>query len=151
MGNVDHSIGPVFCHDSVFEMNDAIRQSGVPLPQDRRMDDDVKWNALKGALVITPGSVFNTPWMSRFESFQTAAASGWMAVRKRRSWQSVDKAFVLSDHADWNGLNETIRNTGCENVIVTHGYTEAYAKWLRSQGLNAITEHTAFGDGEGEQ
>jgi putative mRNA 3-end processing factor len=132
-------------------MNEVLRNAGVELREAHYVDDDVKWDDLKGSLIIAPGSAFGSPWMKRFKSYSTAAASGWMALRGRRRWQSVDRGFVLSDHADWNGLNETIKATGCERVIVTHGYTDIFAKWLRTQGYDAITEKTMFGEEEGEE
>ena len=36
---------------------------------------------------------------------------------------SVDRGFAISDHADWNGLNEAIELTGAEKIYVTHGFT----------------------------
>ena len=149
--NIDHSIGPVFCHGAVYQMNEVIRNSGVELKEARYVDDDVSWDDLSQSLVIAPGSAFGSPWMKRFKSFSTGSASGWMALRGRRRWQSIDRGFVLSDHADWNGLNQTIKATGCERVIVTHGYTEIFAKWLREQGYDAQSEKTLYGEEEGEE
>jgi putative mRNA 3-end processing factor len=51
---------------------------------------------------------------------------------------------VLSDHADWEGLNEAISLTGAENVFVTHGYTDILSKWLIDKGLNAHPLETNF-------
>lgn len=45
--------------------------------------------------------------------------------------------FVLSDHADWAGLNRAIRETGAAQVFVTHGYTAPFCRWLASQGYDA--------------
>ncbi len=146
--NVDESIGPIFCHGAVYQMNEVIRNAGVDLKDARYVDDDVSWEELSGSLVIAPGSAFGSPWMKRFKAFSTASASGWMALRGRRRWQSIDRGFVLSDHADWNGLNETIKATGCERVIVTHGYTEIFAKWLRELGYDAQSEKTLYGEEE---
>ena len=56
----------------------------------------------------------------------------------------MDRAFVLSDHADWKGLLSAIKATGCENVITTHGYTDIFAQYLREQGWNARTEKTQY-------
>lgn len=148
--NVDISIGPVYCHGAVYQMNEVLRQAGIPLREAKHVDDEVGWEDLQGSLVIAPGSAFGSPWMKRFKSYSTASASGWMALRGRRRWQSVDRGFVLSDHADWNGLNETIKATGCERVIVTHGYTDIFAKWLRELGYDAQTEKTMFGEEESD-
>jgi putative mRNA 3-end processing factor len=140
--NVDQSIGPVYCHESVDSMNRVVRSAGVDLAESRLLTNEVKWDQLKGALMIAPGNAYGTPWMEKVKACSTAAASGWMATRSSRGWQSVDQSFVMSDHADWAGLNETINATGAERVIVTHGYTDVFAKWLRARGYDASTEKT---------
>jgi putative mRNA 3-end processing factor len=62
----------------------------------------------------------------------------------------VDRGFVLSDHADWPGLQSAIRATGAQRVIVTHGYEAVMVRWLREQGFQAQSLHTEFGDAGGE-
>jgi putative mRNA 3-end processing factor len=44
-------------------------------------------------------------------------------------------------------LNQVVEGTGAEKVIVTHGYTTIFSKWLQEKGLDARTEQTAY---EGE-
>jgi putative mRNA 3-end processing factor len=51
---------------------------------------------------------------------------------------------VISDHADWAGLNWAIRETEAEKIFVTHGYTESFSKWLRFKGLDASIVKTEF-------
>ena len=53
----------------------------------------------------------------------------------------------MSDHCDWQALLKAINYSGAERVICTHGYTDIFAKYLRTQGLDARTEKTQF---EGE-
>ena len=67
-----------------------------------------------------------------------------MAIRGARRRRAVDRSFVLSDHADWDGLLSAINSTECENVITTHGYTDIFAKYLNEQGLNALSEKTEY-------
>jgi putative mRNA 3-end processing factor len=55
---------------------------------------------------------------------------------------------VISDHADWAGLNAAITATGAERVYVTHGYTDVFARWLCDQGLDARVLATEFGSDE---
>jgi putative mRNA 3-end processing factor len=55
-------------------------------------------------------------------------------VRRRRG---AERGFVLSDHADWPGLNAAIRETGATRVFVTHGYTSVFRRWLETQGYEA--------------
>jgi putative mRNA 3-end processing factor len=55
-------------------------------------------------------------------------------MRRRRG---VDRGFVLSDHVDWPSLLATIRATGAEHVLVTHGYREAVVRYLREHDNDA--------------
>lgn len=54
---------------------------------------------------------------------------------------------MISDHADWPGLNDAIAATGAERVFVTHGYTAVFRRWLEEQGYDARIVETEF---EGE-
>ena len=56
----------------------------------------------------------------------------------------MDAGFVLSDHADWNGLNEAIAATGAEDILLTHGFTDTFARYLSDKGLNAKVLDTLF-------
>jgi len=60
----------------------------------------------------------------------------------------LDRGFVLSDHADWPGLQRAIAATGASRVIVTHGYEAVMVRWLAEQGLQASSFRTEFGDEE---
>lgn len=85
--------------------------------------------------------------MRRFGQTSTGFASGWMALRGVRRRRSADRGFVMSDHADWDGLNTAIRATGAGRIYVTHGYTSVFARWLSEQGYDAHVLETEY---EGE-
>jgi len=57
---------------------------------------------------------------------------------------------VLSDHADWPGLQRAIAATGAGRVIVTHGYEAVMVRWLQQQGLHAGSFRTEFGNDAGD-
>src|SRR5215467_10562795 len=82
--------------------------------------------------------------MRKLGDLSTAFASGWMQIRGARRRRSIDRGFVLSDHADWPGLLGAIRATGAERVWVTHGYTAVLARWLQEKGLKARALQTQF-------
>ena len=44
----------------------------------------------------------------------------------------------------------TIRETGAERVIVTHGYEAVMVRWLTEQGLEASAFETEYGDNDDE-
>jgi putative mRNA 3-end processing factor len=58
----------------------------------------------------------------------------------------VDRGFVISDHADWPGLQRAIAATGARRVIVTHGYEAVMVRWLQEQGYEAGAFKTEYGD-----
>ncbi len=71
-------------------------------------------------------------------------ASGWMLTRGTRRWQSVDRGFPLSDHADWPGLLKAIEETQAEQILVTHGHTGPMVRWLQETGKQARAVVTRF-------
>ncbi|MBN8495075.1 MAG: DNA ligase-associated DEXH box helicase, partial [Burkholderiales bacterium] len=95
---------------------------------------------------VAPPATHGSAWARRLGDFSDAFASGWMQLRGARRRQGVDRGFVLSDHADWPGLQAAIRATGASRVIVTHGYEAVMVRWLREQGLQAGSFRTEFGD-----
>jgi putative mRNA 3-end processing factor len=151
LAGVDPSIGPLLVHGAVEPLNRAYRASGVALPPTRLVVDVADKTELKRALVLAPPSAQATPWLKRFGDYSDAFASGWMQLRGARRRRALDRGFVLSDHADWPGLNATIGATGAGRVIVTHGQVPVMVRWLREQGLDAEAFATEFGDEAGEQ
>lgn len=143
LAGVDASIGPIVCHGAVEALNAAYRASGVSLPATVRVTDPV---AMDRALVLAPPSARGTPWLRRFGEYSDGFASGWMRLRGARRRQSLDRGFVLSDHADWPGLQMAIRESAAQRVIVTHGYVAPMVRWLNEQGLQANAFATEFGD-----
>ena len=146
LAGVDASIGPMLVHGAVEPLNEVYRAAGVALAPCLPAAQVSAREALSRALVIAPPAVHGSAWARRFGDFSDAFASGWMQLRGARRRQGVDRGFVLSDHADWPGLQAAIRATGAERVIVTHGYEAVMVRWLREQGLQAGSFRTEFGD-----
>ena len=62
---------------------------------------------------MVPPAAEATPWASRFGPVTDGFASGWMALSAASgAGAALDRGFVLSDHADWHGLNTAVRATG---------------------------------------
>jgi len=138
--------GPIVVHGAVVPLNQAYRAAGVALPDTLLVSEVADKASLKRALVIAPPSVHGSAWVRQFGDFSDAFASGWMQLRGARRRQACDRGFVLSDHADWPGLQRAIAATGAERVIVTHGYEAVMVRWLREQGLEAGSFRTEYGD-----
>jgi putative mRNA 3-end processing factor len=134
LAGVDSTVGPVFVHGSVAKLLPHYAAAGVKLPAIASGHA-----ADGGGLVIGPASVNGSPWLRKFGEISTAFASGWMMLRGARRRQALDRGFVLSDHADWDGLISSIRATGAERVWVTHGAMNPMVRWLREKGWEADT------------
>ena len=150
LAGVDASIGPIVVHGAIEPLNEAYRAAGVVLPPTwslERMcagkDDRAQ---LARALAMAPPAVLGSAWSRPLGECSDAFASGWMQLRGARRRQGVDRGFVLSDHADWPGLQRAIAATGAGRVIVTHGYEAVMVRWLAEQGLEAGSFRTEFGD-----
>ncbi len=138
--------GPILTHGAVEEMTQVLRDQGYRLPPTIRVTPEVTAKTHPGALAIAPPSALGSAWSARLGPAEEAFVSGWMAVRGIRRRRALGTGFVLSDHADWPGLNDAIRATGAARVFVTHGYTAPFRQWLDSQGYDAGIVETQFGD-----
>ena len=150
LAGVDAAIGPVAVHGAVAPLNEAYRAAGVALPPTHTLDELKAASALQRALVVAPPSVLGSAWARQLGDCSDAFASGWMQLRGARRRRGVDRGFVLSDHADWPGLQRAIAATGASRVIVTHGYEAVMVRWLQQQGLQAGSFQTAYGDEEAQ-
>ena len=142
---------PIFVHGMMLAMIDGYREAGVSLPEVQTVIERAKprgeKRSLAGELVLAPLSARGTPWMRRLGQHSDAFASGLMRVRGVRRQRAYDKGFVISDHADWPTLLDTIAETGASRVLATHGYAEPLARHLASIGLDSGIIRTAW---EGE-
>ncbi len=145
LAGVDAGIGPIVVHGAVEPLNEAYRAAGVQLPATLVLENVSDRSLLQRALVVAPPAVHGSAWARKLGEGSDAFASGWMQLRGARRRQGVDRGFVISDHADWPGLQRAIGATGASRVIVTHGYEAVMVRWLQQQGLQAGSFSTAFG------
>lgn len=142
---LDPAIGPILTHAAIENTNRILRDQGIGLPPTVLANAELNPKDHMGALVLAPPSALGSAWARRFGAQETAFASGWMALRGIRRRRAGDRGFVISDHADWPGLLSAISDTGAENIYVTHGYTDIFARYLNDQGWNAKVLQTEFG------
>ena len=144
--SIDSSIGPIYTHGAVENINQAYREHGIAIKPTQRLIEVSSKNSFKGSLIIAPPSAEGGKWLKRLGDYSTGIASGWMAIRGMRRRRSVDRGFILSDHADWNALNTAIKESGASCIYLTHGYTTPLSRWLREQDIRAYEVKTAYGE-----
>ena len=143
---------PVYVHGMMLGTIDVYRDSGVAmLPVapviERTRGDRSAARSFAGELVLAPLSARGTPWMRRLGDVSDGFASGLMRVRGVRRQRGFDRGFVLSDHADWPALLQTVTDTGATRVLATHGHAEPLARYLSQSGLDTGVIRTAWEEG----
>lgn len=139
---------PVYVHGAVHVLTEIYRQVGVEMVETIPASEKPRDYKFKGDLILAPPSGHRSSWMKRFQQPQTAFASGWMAVRGARRRRGYERGFVLSDHADWQGLVNTALQTRAKTVYVTHGQSDVLSRYLsETLEINALPLKTLF---EGE-
>jgi len=132
---------PLLLHGAVANVNAALETAGFRFPGSRAATGAGS-SPVEGAVIVAPPSALGSPWLRRFSPYRIAMCSGWMQLRGARRRRGVDRGFVLSDHGDWEQLNEAVDATGAEHVYVTHGYEAPFAQWLRERkGCRAYEVH----------
>jgi putative mRNA 3-end processing factor len=127
---------PIHLHGALTKLCALYETEGVPLGPLEPATIDRK-AALRGRIVLAPPSALADRWARRLADPVICAASGWMRVRQRAKQRGVEVALVVSDHADWDELTATIRETGAETVWVTHGAEDALCRWCALEGIDA--------------
>ncbi len=127
----------IYVHKSIEKMNGIYKSLGIELAETKVFDKDLEINNLKNSLLLLPPSLNNKNFLKKFEMVQTGFASGWMSIRALKKRSGFDQGFIISDHADWNGLIKTIKESKAERVFLNHGDGESLANFLRDkEGLN---------------
>lgn len=142
---LDTSIGKIYTHGAVDNINKLYEAAIGPLNATERITTETDRKEIKGAMIIATPASAGTPWIRKLSPYKLGICSGWMQLRGARRRKGADRGFVMSDHADWAQLNTAIEATGATNVYVTHGYKSIYAKWLEDNyGLNATEVDTLY-------
>lgn len=128
---------PVLIHSTVVAATDCYRNEGMRLAPTLDLNSTLEkmkeGNTLSGELILAPPSILMGEWVEKLGQYETAFASGWMQSRR----SNYDHGFVMSDHADWNDLNLTIKETGAKRVFVQHR-DGALIRHLKKNGLEAF-------------
>ncbi|HYD17473.1 MAG TPA: ligase-associated DNA damage response exonuclease [Patescibacteria group bacterium] len=131
---------PIYLHGAMVNMCNFYQSMGIDLGELRKATDMPK-GSLAGCLVLAPPSALKEVWSRRLTEPITGMASGWMTVKQRVKQKGVELPLVISDHADWNELTQTIADTGAPEVWVTHGREDGLVYWCQQNGIKAAPLH----------
>lgn len=127
---------PIPLHGALKNLCGLYERLGVSLGQleDATVNDV---SSFVGAIVLAPPSALANKWIRRLPEPVTAMASGWMLIRQRARQRNVELPMVISDHADWNELLQTLDDVAAPEVWVTHGREEALVRAAELKGIKA--------------
>jgi putative mRNA 3-end processing factor len=139
---------PIYLHGAMIRLCELYIARGIALGELKPTLGTTR-TELAGQIVIAPPSAIKDRWSRRLPDPVLAVASGWMSVKQRARQSGVELPLVISDHADWNELRQTIAETRAGKVWVTHGREDALVYHCRQQGLEAEPLNIqAFEEGE---
>lgn len=140
---------PIFMHGAMQGMVDLYRQNGFDLGN-IKLVNEVNKKLLDGQLILCPPSALADRWSRRFNDPVVGLASGWMRILQRAKQRGIELPLIISDHADWPELIQTLKDVNPEQLWVTHGQEEALIHYAQSQGYHAKALSLLGMEGEGE-
>ena len=132
---------PIFIHGALAKLCELYDAEGVDLGPLEPATINTRGRAAKndfaGRIIVGPPSAFADTWARRFPDPIACFASGWMRVKQRAKQRGVELPLIISDHADWDELTDTIRDIDPGEVWITHGREDALARWAELNGYAA--------------
>ena len=127
----------VWIHGAMRPLVDAYRAAGIHMLPTRMVSEAEAGQRYGGQLVLAPPSAAGSTWMRRFPNHSAGFVSGWMRIRGNRRRRGYDRGFVMSDHADWPALIDTVGEMKARRVVTIHGNGDALAGYLNENGIRA--------------
>lgn len=141
----------IYIHGALARICGYYEEAGVPLgPLAPATAEEGDLAPPASAIVVAPPAAIDDRWSRRFSDPLASFASGWMRIRQRARQRGVELPLIISDHADWRELTDTVRDTGASEVWVTHGREEALVRWCEINGIPARPLHLAGYEDETE-
>jgi putative mRNA 3-end processing factor len=137
----------IWLHGALLSLCKLYQDNGIDLG-DVAPASEAILETFRGAIVLCPPGAIADRWSRRFAEPISAVCSGWMGVRARARQRGAELPLVISDHADWPELSQTLKDVGAPKVWVTHGREEALVFHARSLGIEAEALHLSGRDEE---
>ena len=120
-------------------MNNCYRKLGINISDTSRFDKIENIDKFKGSLILLPTALNKDSFLKKFKDIQTGFTSGWMSIRALRKRSGYDRGFTISDHADWEDILNTVKESEAKNVFFHHGDSEALSRYLNeTNSINVL-------------
>ncbi len=143
---------PIFLHGAMQKLCDLYMKFGVDLGplEPATIENNGAKRDFGGKIVIAPPAAIQDRWARRFADPLPVFASGWMRIRQRVRQRGVELPLIVSDHADWDELTQTIKEIAPKELWITHGRDDALMRWAELNGVMARPLHLVGYEDENE-
>lgn len=128
---------PIYLHGALVKLCELYERFGVELGEWLPVSKVKDKSLLAGEIVLAPPSALADRWSRSLPKVLTAMASGWMQIRARSKQRRAELPLIISDHADWPELLQTVQEVNAPEVWITHGRVEALAHQVQNLGYKA--------------
>ncbi|MEJ7811782.1 MAG: hypothetical protein WKG32_15325 [Gemmatimonadaceae bacterium] len=142
----------VAAHGAIARMCDLHVEMGHPFPGPG-IWTRYKRGDVTGRVLLTTPSTRKTSMVTGLVPRRVTYLTGWAYhPGAHNMYKDCDLVLPFSDHADFDELVRTARESGARKIYTTHG-TPGFAGHLRALGLDAehLIEHPQAGVEEGDQ
>ncbi len=124
---------PMLVHKSIVGVTEVYRRFGVDLPSFGEWDG----RQAEGHVLVCPPAAARSRAFASLAHKRVAALTGWAMDAPTVHRMGVDKAMVLSDHADYDELLAHVAGVAPGKVLTLHGFAQEFARDLRVRGIEA--------------
>lgn len=131
---------PVVAHGAIYKMCEAYEALGVEVGVRAggvRPYAEIGGRKKIDGVLVAPPRAAATPMIKGRRGTRVAFVSGHALVDAQVDRYRADAAFVISDHADFDDLMNTVRASGASHVYTTHGDAVPFAYLLNQAGVVA--------------
>lgn len=125
---------PVMLQRDVRKMTKLYEKLGMNFPAHAAFEPETA----RDKVIIAPPNSLKTLQKVALAPLRSAAITGWAMDSSCRYRSGTDAAFPLSDHADYDGLLELVKQVQPKKVFTIHGFTREFAQTLRALGVDAV-------------
>ena len=122
----------IYLHGALIKISEYYVSEEIKLGAIKNASELKDFNG--GDLILCPPSALHDRWSQKFKDTVKGFVSGWMTIKQRIKQKNINLPIVISDHADWKELTDTIKEVSPEKVLVTHGRDEALLSFLNKKG-----------------
>lgn len=127
----------IYLHGSLFKLCALYERFGITLGEVKNATTENPKN-LQGQVIFCPPSALHDRWSRRLAGAIKCFASGFMQTRARAQQKGIVLPLIVSDHADWNELLQTVKDNNPQEVYVTHGSGQTLVYALNQMNYQAM-------------